>query len=256
MHSSSPKTPSDFPPEKDQKFLFRKKVIALSSLGIMIGLFVVILIWVGRPLIDTFNHKEEFRQWVSGAGILGDLAMIGVSALQVVVAIIPGEPFELAAGYAFGWLRGMLLCMTGFALASSAVFLLVKRFGMKFVLLFFSEEKIASISFLRDSNRLNFLTFILFLIPGTPKDVLTYFVGLTPMTLPRFLLITSIARIPSILSSTITGSFVFENAWGPAIITYSITAVLTVISILVYRKRTRAMKTPEKDIPVAGPEKE
>lgn len=227
-------------PQNETKDLLKKRrIIALISVGILIALFVIIMIFVGKPLIATFNEKEKFREWVRSAGILGDLAMIGVSALQVVVAIIPGEPFELAAGYAFGWFRGMLLCMIGFALASSLIFALVKKYGMRFVLLFFTEEKINSIAFLKDSKRLNMLTFILFLIPGTPKDVLTYFVGVTPMKLGTFLILTMIARIPSIVSSTITGALVFSNNWLPAVITYGITGIVTVICILWYRKATR-----------------
>ena len=235
--------PAPCPRTDEEKLLRRQRIIAIASVAVMIVFFIVVLILVGRPLIETFSEKEKFREWVNQAGFWGDLAMIGVSALQVVVAIIPGEPFELAAGYAFGWFSGMLLCMIGFAIASSIIFLLVKKYGMRFVLLFFSQEKIDSISFIKDSKRLDLLTFILFLIPGSPKDVLTYFVGVTPMTLPRFLLITMVARIPSIVSSTVTGALVFNNSWTPAIITYAITGVITVLCILLYRKLVKSQKS-------------
>lgn len=237
------KTPSEHAPRTpEEKQLLQRRIIGIVSVIVMIGLFVLIMLTVGRRLVETFSKKDEFRAWVNGSGILGPLAMIGVSCLQVVVAIIPGEPFELAAGYAFGWVWGSVWCMIGFAVASSIIFLLVKRFGMKFILLFFSQEKIDSISFLKDSKRLNLLTFVLFLIPGSPKDVLTYFIGVTPMKLRTFLLITLVARIPSIISSTITGHLTASENYTAAIITYAITGVITVLCILWYRQISKKQK--------------
>lgn len=104
----------------------------------------------------------------------------------MIIAIVPGEPLEIGAGYAFGAVEGTLLCILGTTLSSVLIFLVVKKFGMRVVTLFVSEEKIRSFTFLQNTRRLNLIAFLLFFIPGTPKDVLTYVVGLTPMRLPTW----------------------------------------------------------------------
>ena len=152
------------------------------------------------------------------------------------LAVLPGEPLEIAAGYAFGCWEGTLLCLVGISSASLLIFLFVRRFGMRAVRVFFSEEQIASVHFLHDRRRLTLLTLILFLIPGTPKDVLTYVVGLTPMRLPTWVLITTVARIPSVITSTIGGDALSMGHYGFAAAVFGVTLALCGLGILVYRR--------------------
>jgi len=86
------------------------------------------------------------------------------------------------------------------------------------------------------------LVFILFLIPGTPKDIINYLAGLTPMKLSTFVLLSTLARIPSVISSTITGNFAQEGNLIAAILTYGVTALISGICILWYRKVSREEK--------------
>ncbi len=221
----------------------RRMVTIISILALLL-LFTFIGIKVGLPLVKAFRESPEtFRDYVDSHGFAGKLLMIGVTILQVVIALLPGEPFELAAGFVFGWLEGGILCMIGCIIASSMVFLLVGRFGKKVVQLFFHEDKIRQFSFLQNEKRLNILVFILFLIPGTPKDMLTYLVPLTPMKLPTFLWLTSLARIPSLFSSTITGSLAQNENYLAALITYGITILISGLLILWYRRSSIAAKT-------------
>ena len=110
-------------------------------------------------------------------------AFLGMMMLQVFVAIIPGEPLEIGAGYAFGILEGTLLCVLGTTLSSIAIFLFVKKFGMRFVTLFIAEEKIHSLKFLQNARRLNLIAFILFFIPilflTYPRSTMSLVTGLS-----------------------------------------------------------------------------
>ena len=108
--------------------------------------------------------------------------------------------------------------------------------GSKVVYAFFSRDKIEKISFLQDSKKLNLLAFILFLIPGTPKDVMTYFIGITPMKLSTWLLITGTARIPSVVTSTFGGDALGLGNYSLAIWVFAITIAISLIGILVYKK--------------------
>ena len=220
----------------------RRVVSILSLIGVAV-VFCLIGYFVGRPLVREFiDSPETFRDYVKSHWLLGPLVMIGVMMLQVIVAVIPGEPFELGAGFVFGWFPGTLLCLAGTALASALVFLAVRKWGVRLVELFFPREKITRYSFMHNEKKLDLLVFMLFLIPGTPKDLLTYLVGLTPMPLVHFLLVTTLARVPSVVSSAVTGSLAQKGSYTAAIITYAVTGVLTVICIVLYRRLSKEEK--------------
>ena len=131
------------------------KVIALIMLLAVLCVFALVFIYVGRPLIEFLDKPEEFREWINGFGIWSRLIFIGIVFLQVTVAVIPGEPFEIAAGYTFGSIEGTLLCIIGMTISGVLIFALVRKYGVKFVELFFSTEKINSLKFLNDSKKLS-----------------------------------------------------------------------------------------------------
>ncbi len=231
-----------FSGQHPENIKLRKTLSILLIVSIVI-VFSLIAYFVGRPLVREFRESPEtFRDYVKSHGPLGPLIMIGIMVMQVIVAFIPGEPFELGAGFVFGWFAGALLCLLGTVIASGLVFLAVRKWGVKIVELFFPRDKIKSYSFLQNEKKLDLLVFILFLIPGTPKDLLTYVVGLTPMKLLAFLLITTLARIPSVPSSTITGNLTRKGSYTAAIVTYGVTLIITVICVLWYRRISKQEK--------------
>lgn len=197
---------------------------------------VVLCVLIGRPLIRFFGEPQAFRDWVDGHGIWGRLLFVGMIVVQVIIAFIPGEPFEIAAGYAFGYIEGTLLCVIGTTVGGILVFLFVRRFGVRAVEMFFSLDKLNELSFLKNAKKRNVLTFLLFLIPGTPKDLLTYFVGLTRVPLGTWIFITSVARLPSIITSTVGGNALGIEQYQFAIIVFAVTLALSGIGILVYRR--------------------
>ena len=221
----------------------RRKIVSIVSLAGILILFGLITYFVGLPLVRQFRESPEgFREYVKSFGPWAPLLMMGIMALQIVVALIPGEPFELAAGFIFGWLPGALWCLLGAAGASALVFLAVRKWGVKVAELFFPREKITRFSFLQNEKKLDLLVFILFLIPGTPKDMLTYLIGLTPMKLGSFLLITTLARIPSVVSSCMTGNFAHGQRYLAAGITYAVTLIISIACILWYRRISKQEK--------------
>ena len=213
-----------------------KKKIYLIAIIVALVFVGVVGYLVGKPMIEFVREPERFRAWVDSSGLWGRVAFVGMVVFQLIIAIIPGEPLEMGAGYAFGAVEGTLLCILGCAIGSALVFLFVRRFGVKLVEVFFSREKIRSLRFLQDSRRLNLLTFIVFFIPGTPKDLLSYFIGLTDMKLGTWLLITGVARIPSIVTSTVTGDALGLQNYQFALIAFGATLLLSLGGILVYRR--------------------
>jgi len=215
----------------------KRRIVSIVSIAVLLVLFALISYFVGYPLVKEFQQSPDtFREYIKAQGLAGPLMMIGIVVMQVVVAIIPGEPFEVAAGFVFGWFEGMLLCLIGSAISGALIFLAVRKWGVKLVEAFFPPEKINQFSFLRNEKKLHLLVFILFLIPGTPKDLVNYLAGLTPIKLAHFVILSTLARIPSIVSSTVTGSLAQSENWLAAAITYGITAIISVVCILWYRK--------------------
>lgn len=226
----------------------KSKIKVMAVLVGIIALMVLIMIFVGKPIINFVSQKDTFRDWVQSHGIVSRLAFLGMTMLQVVVAVIPGEPLELVAGYAFGTIEGTLLCMVGATLGGVPIFLLVKKYGIKAVEVFFPKEKVESLKFLKSSPKRDFLIFILFFLPGTPKDLLNYIVGLTDMRLSRWLFISFFARIPSIITSTISGNALQGRKYLFAIIVYGVAFAISAVGILVYNKIVKKHSENDTDI--------
>lgn len=111
-------------------------------------------------------------------------------------------------------------------IASSAIFFLVRRFGYRLVARIFGEQKLSEFKFINNTKKVETVTFILFLIPGTPKDMLTYLAGVSKIRPAQFLLISTFARIPSIITSTWMGASVSRGNWGMAIVVFLLTAAI------------------------------
>lgn len=214
----------------------RRRWISLAAVGVFLAFSAVCMALIGPPMLRFFDDPQAFRAWVDSHGIWGRVAFVGMVALQVVIALIPGEPLEIGAGYAFGAVEGTLLCLAGTTLGSLLVFGFVRKLGMKAVEPFFSREEIEKMPFFQNPKRLELLAFILFFIPGTPKDVMTWAIGLTPIRLSHWLLITTLARLPSIVSSAAGGDALGSRQYIFAVVVFAVTALVSGAGILVYRR--------------------
>jgi len=212
----------------------QKRIISITVFGLFI-LFCAVVGWfIGRPMINFVSEPEKFRAWVDAHGFLGKLSFVAMVAFQVIIALVPGEPLEIGAGYAFGAIEGTILCVLGITLGSVFVFFLVRKFGIKLVEVFFSREKINTLKFLKNSKKRNFLIFLIFFLPGTPKDLITYFAGLTDIKLSHFLILASIARLPSVITSTVGGGALGVENYKSAIIVFAVTLAISVAGWVVY----------------------
>lgn len=210
----------------------KKRTAGLLVLVMVIAAVVGAL--VGKPLMGWISNPEGFRSWVEAKGWSSRLVFLGMVIFQVILAFIPGEPFEIAAGYAFGAVEGTILSIAGAAVGSIITFSLVRRFGMGLVRVFFSEEKINSVKFLKTSNARNILFLVIYMIPGTPKDLLGYFAGLTDIPFPVFCLVCTLGRIPSVVTSTVGGDALGTKSYRAAILVFAFTFAISALGLMIY----------------------
>lgn len=214
----------------------QKKTISFCVILAFI-LFCAAVGWfIGRPMVRFVSDPEKFRAWVDSSGILGRVAFILMVTFQVIIAFVPGEPLEIGAGYAFGAIEGTILCVMGITLGSVIVFALVRKFGIKLVEVFFTFEKIKSSKFLQNEKKLELIIFFMFFLPGTPKDFLTYILGLTTIKKRNLIILASVARIPSVITSTIGGSFLGTQKYLFAVIVFTVTLIISVAGWFIYNR--------------------
>lgn len=228
-------------PEKDR----RKSIILV--LTVIVTVSALALVFVGKPLIRFVSDAEAFRGFVEKHTWWSRVAYLGMLIFQVVFAVIPGGAFEVAGGYAFGAVEGTILSVIGTTIGSVLVFLMVRRWGLKYVLLFFTQEQLDSAKFMHDERRLYLIAFIAFIIPGTPKDLLCYVAGLTDIKLSRWILITSIARVPAITISTIGGNAIGTKSYVFAAVVLAVTVLISAVGILIYRRLTKEPAESEEE---------
>lgn len=217
------------------KTKFNKQVLKICFVVFVLAL-VGALCWViAKPMMEFVGEPQKFREWVNVNGIYGRLAYMGMMILQIIAAFLPGEPFEMVAGYAFGTIEGTLLCLGASAIGSIIVLILARKYGMKFVGLFFKKEQIDKVKFLKSSPKRIFLFSIIFTLPGTPKDLLCYFVGVTDIKLWKLMVICSIGRIPAIVTSTVGGDALGTKSYVLAIIVFVSTVMISLAGAFVYK---------------------
>ena len=213
-------------------------LINLIAIALLLGIAIFVTVRYSDTFasLSTDEGLRRFVEEIQSTGIFGALILCLIQTLQVVVAFIPGEFVELAAGVMFGPLLGLILCLVGLNLGTALIFLLVRRLGRAFVDENVSERDFKRLTFLNDPRRALIILFFIFLIPGIPKDVLIYPIPLTKVKLSHFIIVSSIARIPTIITSTLTGSAVIEE-------NYTLAVIMTVISVtlaalgLIFNKR-------------------
>ena len=231
--------------EEDPEIDVRRRALRRR---VLIGLvttasITALLCWEYLPgLLTWLADARAVRAFVSDHAFVSRLAMLGINIVQVLLAFLPGEPVELASGYAFGFWEGTALCLVASGLATSMIYWATRRWGWKLVGLFFDRSLFDRFSWLKSAKRLELIMLIVFLIPGTPKDFLTYFAGLTNMRFLPVVLIATFGRIPSIVTSTIAASAVGSGNWPLVACTLVASAFLLAVGGLMYRRlrsRTR-----------------
>ena len=172
----------------------KKNLIKVARIGIAIAIVIIITIFLWKLLpfmknLSTIEGQIIFKQRIESMGFKGVLLLFGLQVLQILLVVLPGEPLEIMAGMCFGTIGGTIFIMTTACFATALIFTLVRKFGRSYVEEFFKKDKLDKIEnskFFKESKNIEIVMTILFIIPGTPKDLLVYIGGLLPIKPMRF----------------------------------------------------------------------
>ena len=219
--------------------LFGKKIkqsdlIKLVGLVVFIVLItaIVVAIWPTLSIVFEPGGVETLIELITSQGPLGVLILLGMQLLQIIVAFIPGEVVQIAAGMMYGPLWGSVVILVGCVLSSMVVYELVHKLGAPFVRSMVGEKQLLKFRQFELSGKFGVTVFILFLIPGFPKDVLTYIVPLSDMNLRTFLLLSTIGRTPGVIISTYAAAGLADGNIITSVIIFVVAALIAIIVLL------------------------
>ena len=219
--------------------LFGKKIkqsdlIKLVGLVVFIVLItaIVVAIWPTLSIVFEPGGVETLIELITSQGPLGVLILLGMQLLQIIVAFIPGEVVQIAAGMMYGPLWGSVVILVGCVLSSMVVYELVHKLGAPFVRSMVGEKQLLKFREFELSGKFGVTVFILFLIPGFPKDVLIYIVPLSDMNLRTFLLLSTIGRTPGVIISTYAAAGLADGNIVTSVIIFVVAALIAIIVLL------------------------
>jgi len=217
-----------------------RRILALVVFPLLVAALVIPVIVWHAELWRVFGSVRRIRAWIEAWGAIAPLVFMGVQAVQVIVFAIPGEVVQIAGGYLFGGGLGIVLSMAGILVGSTAAFFLSRLLGRPFVAAVIPPAQLERVEKLLESQSSRIVFFLLFLIPGVPKDILCYIAGLTPMSFLFFLGVSTVGRLPGIVGSSLIGGAARSSQWV-ALVILSAAAIILFAAGLLLRTRLQAL---------------
>lgn len=212
----------------------RGDIFKFGGLIAFFALMVIVVILIWPYIHEAFEPGGLSRviDDVRNAGPLGFLILLAMQFMQIVVAFIPGEVVQMAAGTMYGPWLGAAVVLLGCIISSAFVFAVVHRLGAPFVRDMVPTKYLDKFNAFEESGKLSIVVFILFLIPAMPKDTFTYLVPLTNMRMRDFLVLSNVGRIPGIVISTYAANGLVDGNITQSIIIFAVVAVIAIVAIV------------------------
>ncbi len=195
-----------------------KKLILSTGLVLFALALVGLLVVYHDPLWRLMENRDHLKALLLAEGLWAPLAFMGLQALQVVVFVIPGEVTQLAGGWLFGTWLGCLWSLLGITAGACISFLLARLLGRRVIGVFLRSEKLLKWEKALSQPRWLLAIFLLFLVPGIPKDALCYVAGFSRVPLGLFLVVSAVARFPALFLSSWAGSAAGNEHWTPVVV--------------------------------------
>lgn len=225
----------------------KKILVILTALIVVFILGIMIKYGINHKSI--FTNIDQFKALVISYGNFSFLAFLFIQIIQIVFFFIPGEVVQVAGGYIFGPYISFLLCIVGAVMGSALAFLITRKFGKPFLKRICGKENLWLVKKLDCSKENNKklrdpkkLIFILYLIPGVPKDLLAYICGVADISLKDFLILSTVGRAPALFLSCIFGNEMSRQNWTEIIVLSVVVFLVFGALFIITRKQLNKMK--------------
>ncbi len=216
-----------------------KIILLILFVFIIVGLSIKFIPYY--ELLITNEGREVLKNRITNLGPFGVLIILTIMFLKIFLVFIPGEPIELLAGVCYGTFKGLLVICLGAFINGCIIMFLVRKLGRDFLYTFIEKDKIEKLennAILKKKN-LDIILIVLFAIPGTPKDLLTYIGAFLPINPLKFVIISTIARIPTIITSTIAGNSLIKGDLFFVVAIYIVTFIVSICVLYFFNKREK-----------------
>lgn len=220
---------------------FKYKLLAVAELVFILGIIIGIpayLIFIHPEIWHNFKSIEAFEAFMDRHEKKSIPIYIGCQIIQVIVTVIPGQVIQIAGGYFYGFLMALLLSLTGIAIGSGISFTIARKLGQRPMALIFGEQRFTHYKEMLDTKKAHMIIFLLYLIPGLPKDMVAYAAGVSRMNFTMFIVLSMAGRFPSMAASLLMGSMLESESYIGAV-TLAISVVI--VCIICFFKRNALM---------------
>lgn len=208
-------------------------------------LFLLLIIIIGIPIAIYFNHHtliedfgspEKINTFITMHKMGGIFAYLALQILQIVISILPGQVLQVAAGYAFGFPLGITLTLVGAGIGTLVTFYIARILGKKSMHLIFGEQRFEKYVNHLNTKRAVILIFIIYLIPGLPKDLFAYAIGVSEMKFKPFFIVSMVGRTPAMMISVMVGEMTATQQYTGVVLLALTAVILGIVGVLHYKK--------------------
>lgn len=224
--------------------LRNRRVAVLVALLVFVGIVGVLALLFGRDVLAFLTDGRRVQEQVDRMGPLAPVVFGALVVIQEVTVLVPSEPLELAAGYAFGFWKGSLIYLAASVVGCIAIIAVVRFGGDRVLKLILTSKRRAQLARLREAQKFDLAILVCFFIPGVPKDLMAYLAAFAGMRPVHLVAITTAGRLPSVLAVTLASSFAAAGDWRAMALVFGVTAVAVVVGVLLYHRFKRHHAKP------------
>ncbi len=213
-----------------------RRIFAMLTFPALLLAIIVPVLTHRETLWRILSTPEALGQFLEESGTVVSLAYIGFHVVRAWIFFIPGDVPQVAGGYLFGWSWGFVYTMIGLAIGNFTTFMTSRHLGVPFVREVVGQRRFNRFYVVASGAKAQVGFLFLFLIPGFPKNVLSFIAGVSPIKASAFMFISLLARAPGVLGSSIIGSAAADRQFTVVVAVYSVGGVLALLG-LIYRKR-------------------
>lgn len=224
--------------------LRNRRVAVLVALLVFVGIVGVLALLFGRDVLAFLTDGRRVQEQVDRMGPLAPVVFGALVVIQEVTVLVPSEPLELAAGYAFGFWKGSLIYLAASVVGCIAIIAVVRFGGDRVLELILTSKRRAQLARLREAQKFDLAILVCFFIPGVPKDLMAYLAAFAGMRPVHLVAITTAGRLPSVLAVTLASSFAAAGDWRATALVFGVSVVAVVVGVLLYHRFKRHHAKP------------